>query len=246
MPRVIASIEARMGSSRFPGKVLADICGRTALDRLYTRLTRCTTLDGIILATTTAPGDDVLEQWASAAGVPCHRGSEDDVLLRVVEAQRRMASDIVVEVCGDCVMLDPELIDLGVQTFLGNDCDLVTNVRVPSYPTGEIVQVFRLRDLEETERTISDPLVREHVSLYFYQRPDLYRILNLYAPARWRAPDYRFHLDYPEDYQFLLEIHRRLAPAYGDHFGIEEIMALLRREPELADINRHRTERIVR
>jgi spore coat polysaccharide biosynthesis protein SpsF len=246
MPRVIASIEARMGSSRFPGKVLADICGRSALDRLYTRLQQCKTLDGIILATTTAPGDDVLEQWAAAAGVPCHRGSEDDVLLRVVEAQRRMESEIVVEVCGDCVMLDPELIDLGVETFFGNDCDLVTNVRVPSYPIGEVVQVFRLCDLEEVERAISDPLVREHVSLYFYQRPDRYRILNLYAPARWRAPEYRFHLDYPEDRDFLIEIHRRLAPEYGDRFGIEEIMAVLRREPELVEINGHMKERIVR
>lgn len=235
-----------MGSSRFPGKVMADICGRPAIERLVNRLRRCTTLDGIILATSVAPADDVLEQWAISVGLPCYRGSEDDVLLRVVEAQRQMNCDIVVEVTGDCIMLDPELIDMGVETFLGNDCDIVTNARERSYPIGEVVQVFRFADLEETERKVSDPLVREHVSLYFYQRPDLYRILNLYAPARWRAPEYRFHFDYPEDYLFLQEIHRRLAPTYGDNFGIEEIMAVLRREPELVEINRHMVERTVR
>jgi len=235
-----------MGSSRFPGKVMADICGRPALERLLNRLRRCSTLDGIILATSVAPADDILEQWASAVGLACHRGSEEDVLLRVVEAQQKMNSDVVVEVTGDCIMLDPELIDMGVRTFLGNECDLVTNVRERSYPVGEIVQVFRLSALQETERSISDPLVREHVSLYFYQRPDLFRILNLYAPARWWAPDYRFHFDYPEDHRFLEEIHRRLTPTFGDNFGIEEIMAVLRREPELVEINRHMAERMVR
>jgi len=246
MPRVIASIEARMGSSRFPGKVLADICGQPALTWLLRRLRRCRNLDGIILATSVAPADDALERWANSEDLPFHRGSEEDVLLRVVEAQRKMESEIVVEVTGDCILLDPEIIDMGITTFLENDCDVVTNVRKLSYPMGMDVQVYRLRDLEEVERTVHDPAVREHVTLNFYEHPDRYRIIHLFALARWHAPDYRFQLDYPEDHRLITEVYRRLEPEYGDAFGIEEIMALLRREPSLVEINRHCVEKAPR
>lgn len=246
MPRVIASIEARMGSSRFPGKTLADVAGRPALSRLVARLRRCETLDGIVLATTTSPKDDVLEAWAQVEGVPCHRGSEEDVLQRVVDAQASQRSEVVVEVTGDCILLDPDVIDLGVATFLANPCDVVTNVRHLSFPQGADVQVFRRRDLAWVAEHIHDPAVREHVSLYFYEHPDRYRIIHLMAPPRWRAPEQRLQLDYPEDHRFINEVYNRLGPLHGDGFGVEEVLALLRREPALADINRHCEEKPVR
>jgi spore coat polysaccharide biosynthesis protein SpsF len=244
--RVVASIEARMGSSRLPGKSLADVLGRPALSRLLARLRRCARLDGIVLATSTAPQDDALAAWAETEGVPCYRGSEDDVLLRVVEAQRSQRADIVVEVTGDCTLLDPELVDLGIETFFGNACDVVANVREPSFPLGADVQVFRLADLEEVERTIRDPAVREHVSLYFYEHPERYRIVHLFAPARWRGPEVRLQLDYPEDLQFIRAVYERLLPRFGEAFGLEEIMALLREEPALRAINAHCEERATR
>lgn len=246
MPKVIASIEARMGSSRFPGKVLADINGEPALTRLAKRLKSCKTLDGIVLATSVAPADDALETWAKGENVPFYRGSEDDVLLRVVEAHRMMESDIIVEVTGDCTLLDPDLIDMGVRTFLENECDVLANVSKLSFPMGEDIQVFRFKDLEAVEQSIEDPTVREHVSLYFYEHPDRYRIVHLFAPARWYAPDYRFQLDYPEDHRFITEVYKRLQPKFGGLFGIEEIMELIRREPALLDINRHCVEKPVR
>lgn len=245
-PRVIASIEARMGSSRFPGKVLADIFGKPALMRLVERLRHCVRLDGIVLATSVAPQDDALEQWALSENVEYYRGSEDDVLLRVVEAQRKMKSDIVVEVTGDCILLDPEIIDMGIETFLENDCDVVSNVRKLSFPMGVDIQVFRLSALEEVAATVFDPAVREHVSLYFYEHPERYRILHLFAPKRWHAPHYRFQLDYHEDHAFLNEVYRALTPSYGDVFGIEEIMALLRQKPSLLNINSHCDEKSAR
>ena len=235
-----------MGSSRFPGKALAEVCGQPALTRLLRRLRRSERLDGIVLATSTEPADDALEAWARSEGVDCYRGSEDDVLLRVVEAQASMRSDVVVEITGDCVLLDPEVIDLGIVTFLENDCDVVTNVRKLSYPMGADVQVFRLGDLEDVARTVDDPAVREHVSLYFYEHPERYRVMHLFAPARWRAPHYRFMLDYPEDLQFIREVYGRLGPTCGEAFGVEEIMGLLRAEPSLAEINAHCVNKPVR
>ena len=140
-----------MASTRLPGKVLSDIAGRPALLRLLDRLRRATTLDAIVVATTEQASDDVLAQTVEAAGITCYRGSEHDVLNRVVEAHRMMKSDIVVEVTGDCPLIDPAVIDLGVSTFLGNDVDVVANVVKPSYPMGIDVQVFRLAAFAEIE-----------------------------------------------------------------------------------------------
>lgn len=244
--RVVASIEARMGSSRLPGKVLADIGGVPALTRLVRRLRRATKVDGIVLATSTSPADDALAAWATAEDVAIYRGSEDDVLHRVVHAQKSQQSDVVVEITGDCTLTDPELVDMGVESFFENECDVACNVIKPSYPMGTAVQVFRLAALEEVERTIVDPAVREHVSLYFYEHPERYRILHLFAPARWHDPTLRIQLDYEEDLRFLREIYARLEPVHGDAFGLEEIMALCRAHPELAEINRHCEERAAR
>jgi spore coat polysaccharide biosynthesis protein SpsF len=210
------------------------------------RLRRATTLDGIVLATSTAAQDDVLEKWASDEGVAIFRGSEDDVLHRVVNAQKSQKSDIIVEITGDCIVTDPELIDMGVETFFKNQCDVACNVIEPSYPLGSAVQVFRYEALAEIERTITDPAVREHVSLYFYDHPAKYRILHMIAPARWRDPTLRLQLDYPEDLRFLRELYSHLEPLFGDAFGLEEIMALCRAHPDLPEINRHCEERAAR
>lgn len=245
--RVVASIEARMGSSRLPGKVLKDINQQPALGRLVDRLQQCRSLDDLVVATSAAPGDDVLETWCSEHNVSCFRGSEDDVLNRVVEAHRLMNSDIVVEVTGDCPMTDPEVIDMGVETFLAHDVDVVTNCGpLLTWPKGQYVQVFPFSLLEEVDRTIRDEAVHEHVSLYFYEHPERYRIIELIAPRRWEHPNWRFQLDYPEDLEFQNQVYRRLEPLHGPYFGNEEIVALLLREPELLDINIESEEKSVR
>jgi spore coat polysaccharide biosynthesis protein SpsF len=236
-----------MGSSRLPGKVLADVAGAPALSRLLARLRRCRLLDGVVLATSTSPTDDALEDWARAAGVAVHRGSEEDVLQRVVDAQRAAGGEIAVEITGDCVLTDPEVVDLGVETFLVNDCDVVSNCgRTLTWPMGLYVQVFPVALLEEVAAKVPDPAVREHVSLYFYEHPERYRLIEILAPPRWRVPEQRLQLDYPEDLALLTAIYRELEPVHGEAFGVEEILALLRRRPDLAALNRHCTERAAR
>jgi spore coat polysaccharide biosynthesis protein SpsF len=242
-PRVVASVEARMGSGRLPGKMMSDIAGRPALLRLFERLHQARTVDAIVLATTTQPADDPLVRLAETAGIRCYRGSEEDVLNRVVEAHRMMGTELVVEVTGDCTLIDPKVIDLGVTTFIENDVDVVANVVKPSYPMGVDVQVFRLAALAEVESSVRDPAVREHVSLYFYEHPERYRILHLAAPERYRAPELRLQLDYPEDRELIREIYRRLEPRFGNSFGTPEILDLLAAEPALAGINRHCIEK---
>lgn len=245
-PRIIASIEARMGSSRLPGKVLAEIAGRPALGWLAARLRHCRRLDGMVLATSTAPADDALEAWARGEGLPCHRGSEDDVLQRVVDAQASQGSDIVVEVSGDTPLADPGIIDWAVETFLANDADVVSTTTHASWPQGIDAQVFRLKDLAWVAREIRDPAVREHVSLYFYEHPECYHLLHLPAPPAWRAPEQRLQLDYPEDLAVIRGIVERLAPVHGEAFGIEAILALRRAEPGLFALNAGCRERAAR
>jgi len=246
MARAIASIEARMTSTRLPGKVLADIGGAPALTRLVERLKRAERLDGMVLATTTGADDDVLAEWADDNGIPCHRGSEDDVLGRVVEAQQTMDSTIVVEVCGDTPLLDPAVIDLALEAYEADRGDLITTARHASFPQGIDAEVFSLADLEEVAGSIDDPAVREHVSLYFYDHPERYRIHDLEAPAGWRAPDKRLVLDYPEDLELIRSIYQRLEPDYGDEFNTGHILSLFNQDPALSDINRHCEERAPR
>jgi len=246
MARVIASIEARMNSSRLPGKILSDIHGRPALSRMIERVRECKNIDDVVVATSDSHEDDVVELWAKENCVALYRGSEDDVLNRVVEAQRSMASDVIVELCGDCPLIDPEVIDLAVDTYFRNQCDVVTTTQVQSWPQGVDAQVFAFTLLQGVEQTINDPAVREHVSLYFYEHPEKFRIINLIAPHSCQRGGVRFQLDYEEDYRFINEVYRRLESEPGKLFHTADVLRLLDDVPELATINAHCEERSVR
>ncbi len=237
MTRVVASIEARMGSSRFPGKVMEDVHGRTAIMRVVDRLKLCERLDDIIVATTTDEKDDFLVEHLESEGVKTFRGSEDDVLQRVVDAHRMMKSDVIVEITGDATCTDPIVVDVAVQNYGQNDHAVVTTCRKRSYPLGIDAQVFSFENLEWVSKNIPDDPVHEHVSLYFYENPDKYHLHHLVAPVLSHAPDLRFVLDYPEDLIVIKEVYGRLEPKYGIQFGTEEIVALMRAEPGIAKIN---------
>ncbi|MBT6204918.1 MAG: glycosyltransferase family protein [Alphaproteobacteria bacterium] len=238
LPHTVASIEARMGSSRFPGKVLMDVGGKPALTRLFDRLRSVALLDDIVLATTTSPGDDALEAWARDEGVACYRGSEDDVLARVVEAQESVGGELVVEVTGDCTLLPPDVVTLGIETFHANHADVVSNCgRVQTFPMGADVQMFPLALLVDVAATIDDPAVCENVSLHFYDNPDRYRIHNIVAPAVWRHPDWHLQLDYDEDLAFIRAVYAELEPIHGPVFGLPELMNLLHARPDLVALN---------
>jgi spore coat polysaccharide biosynthesis protein SpsF len=237
--KVVASIEARMSSSRFPGKVMADILGKPAIECLVDRLKLCNNLDDIIIATTNNSQDDVLVEWANNNKIHVFRGSEEDVLARVVGAHKSVNSQIIVEVTGDCVLLDPGLIDMGIDIYLSNKCDVVTNCGLGvSYPLGADIQIFSLDLLDNVEKNIFDPAVREHVSLYFYENIEKYNIINLVAPPRWNYPELRLQIDYVEDYEFVTTIFKHFEPVYGDNFGIEEIIQFVKKYPELLQINK--------
>ena len=229
---IVASIQARLGSKRLPGKALADICGAPALTRLLRRLRRAKTLDDIILATP----DEKLADWAFDEKLPAFVGSEDDVLDRLVGAHRWMKTDIVVQVWGDSPLIDPEVVDIAVETFKMNLPDVVTNTRKPGFPEGVGVSVFRREKLEEIARLTTTPTYREHAGLYFYDHP--YRVIHLAPPPCWHRPDVRLLLDYPEDLEFIRQLYKRAWFWYGDDFGLDKILRVINDFPELLAINR--------
>ena len=245
--KVVVSIEARMSSSRLPGKMLMGIGKKSVIQHLVDRLRLCKEVDDIIIATTTNPKDDPLVSWAEHYNVKYYRGSENDVLQRVIDANEFINTDTIVEITGDCPFTDPEIVDLAVQTYKVNECDYLTNCEVFSAPPGLYVQVFSLESLKRIGDMIKDPAVREHVSLYYYENPDKYKIIHLMSPLKWKLPkDTRIYLDYEEDLTFLRAIDDYFAKKNVEFYFADDIVNLIKSNPELLNINRFKSNVPVR
>ncbi len=243
--RTVITIEARMRSSRLPGKVLASVVGKPMLELMIERLRRVRQAAEIVVATTTNPADDPIAELARNLGVACFRGSEEDVLERVLLAAQGQEADVIVETTADCPVIDPGVVDQAIATFLSNGADYCSNTLSATYPRGLDVQVFPTRVLAEVAALTQDPADREHVSLYIYSHPERYRLVNLASGLEPRAADLRLTVDTPEDLELIREIYGSLYPD-NPLFGLPEMLALFARQPDLAERNRHVRQKAVR
>lgn len=234
-----------MRSERLPNKVLLPILGRPNLALMVERLRRVPSVDAIVIATADHVSCDPIEQLACDIGVGCFRGSEDDVLDRVLRASREARADVIVETTGDCPLIDPPTVEKVVQTFLANDVDYCSNILQRTYPRGFDTQVFPLRVLEEVARRTTDPADREHVSLYIYEKPGRFRLMNVESGYGPEVAALRLTVDTPEDFTLVRTVYEELYPAKPD-FALPDILALFARRPELPDMNRHVTQKRVR
>jgi spore coat polysaccharide biosynthesis protein SpsF len=234
--RIAATIEARMTSSRLPGKVLLPAGGKPLLGHLVDRLRLVPSIAEIVLATTINPTDDVLEGFARQVGIACFRGSEEDVMERVIGAASSVHADIVVEITGDCPIIDPLIVEQTIRMFLNNDCDYATNAHVRSYPDGMDVQVFTLSTLERSAQMTTDPLDREHVTAHIRRHPELFRPVYLIAPPDLHWPELGLTLDEQQDYELLKTLIEHFS-VDRPYFGCREVIELLRSHPEWAAIN---------
>jgi len=241
-PRIIATIEARMTSSRLPGKVMKECLGKTMLAHMVERVKRSEILDDIVIATTVNDTDDILVEEAERLGVPTYRGSEDNVMSRVVEAAKFHRADIIVELTGDCPLLDPALIDVAVAEYFASGVDYLSNLDIDEFdrglahPLGFAVQVFSTAILADAYRRTDDPLDFEHVSRPLYQTPERYSVKYMPTPHRQRGPAMSVTLDTPEDFQVISAVLAALLPQNPD-FTIEEVVAFLTAHPEIRRIN---------
>jgi spore coat polysaccharide biosynthesis protein SpsF len=226
-PRLCATIEARMTSTRLPGKVLMEAVGKPMLELMIERLRRVPRLDGIIIATTTNATDDPVVALAERLGVMCFRGSEHDVLARVLEAARSHDVDVIVETTGDCPLIDPALVTDVIDAYFTSGADYISNALAPrTFPVGMDTQVFSTDILADVASRTDDPEDHEHVSLFIYNNPDIYRVEAVRAPDELHAPNLRLTLDTPEDLKLIRDVFDRLYPL-DPCFGLAEILALL-------------------
>lgn len=227
-----------MTSTRLPGKVLFEIEGKPALEYMINRVKKSKLVDDIVVATTINDSDLPIIDLCNKIGCKFYRGSEDDVLLRVLNAARSVNSDIIVELTGDCPFIDPEIIDDVIELYFSGDYDYASNVVEKSFPDGFDTQVFSVRNLERVSEMTDNPIDRVHVSCYFYKNPHKFRLANLTAPKELTWPDLRLTLDEEADYHLLKLIAEKLKNHKG-MFSARHVISLLRQEPDLIEINKH-------
>ncbi len=237
-PRVVAIVQARMGSTRFPGKVLRPIAGKPLLWHVVHRLRRCKSLDAIAIATTTAPRDDAIAAFCREEDIAIVRGPEENVLARYVLAADRLNADIVVRVSSDAPLLDEEFIDHLVEALIAQDGDYV--LMEPGSPCAhDGVDPFSRRALEKMAKEASDdPVAREHVSGYLKLHPEFARIVYARPFPRLAHAPVRLTVDTPDDLAFIEALHRRMDANAGEA-SLSDLLLLLDREPKLASINAH-------
>jgi glutamate-1-semialdehyde 2,1-aminomutase/spore coat polysaccharide biosynthesis protein SpsF len=234
--QTVAIVQARMGSSRCPGKVLADIAGRPLLWHVVGRARRIRAVDQVVVATTIEPADDAIAAFCAEYEIAVFRGSESDVLDRYYQAAKSFAAETIVRVTADCPVLDPEVVDRVMDVYRAGGYDYVTNGLVFTYPDGLEVEVFSFAALEKTWREARKPGDREHVSMYM-QTSGLFRVENVENEADLSPRNLRWTVDEPEDLAFIRAVYERLWSERRPFFGLADILKLLDEEPELQAIN---------
>jgi spore coat polysaccharide biosynthesis protein SpsF len=240
--KTAAIIQARMGSTRLPGKVLLDLGGETVLARVVRRLVRAKLLDEVLVATTTASADDAIVRECSRLGVSHFRGSELDVLDRYYSAASRAGTGVIVRITSDCPLIDPALVDQTIELFFEQQADYASNVLPRTYPRGLDVEAFATNALERAWREAEAQHQREHVTPYFYEHPDLFRLSFLNGDRDWSH--YRWTLDTVEDLDLIRTIYGHFENR--DEFDWHDVIALMQREPDLERLNAHVTQKAAR
>lgn len=230
--RIVAVVQARTGSTRLPGKVLADVGGMPLLQHVLSRAQAALKPDLVVVATTVSPADDVVARFLDARSVAYVRGSEGDVLDRYRTAAAAFDADVIVRLTADCPLLDPTVVDRVIDAFVVGRVDYASNVDPPTYPDGLDVEVFSRDALERTWRDATRPSEREHVTPYIRDHPGSFRCANVSNVEDLSL--HRWTVDEPADLTFVRRICEKLGIGT---FGMDEVLELLRREPDLVTVN---------
>ncbi|HWR39476.1 MAG TPA: glycosyltransferase family protein [Patescibacteria group bacterium] len=229
-------VQARMTSTRLPGKILKKVMGKPLLEYQMERLRRVSLADEIVIATTVNETDKPVVEWCQRMGVSYFRGSELDVLSRYYEAAKQYQADTVVRITADCPLIDPEVINGVIQVYQAAfpQYHYVSNCLERTYPRGMDVEVFAFSTLEEAYHEALLPAEREHVTAFIYNNPQRYQMKNVTGLAD--NSRYRWTVDTPEDFQL---IETMLKVLYADHpdFTLDDALALLEKHPDWALIN---------
>lgn len=236
--KVVCIVQARVGSTRLPGKVLKQICGKTVLEHDIDRLKRVKNIHEIVIATTTLEKDNDIVKECERLGVKYFRGSEEDVLSRYYYAAEQNNADVVVRVTSDCPLIDSEVSEDIVEFYLDNKdkYDYVSNTIERTYPRGLDTEVFSFKALEKAFNEAISERYREHVTPYIWHNPKVFRLAQYknsqdYSNLRWT-------LDTEEDFELIDKIYNLLYPNMHSKFQFQNILSLYHKYPELYDMNK--------
>ncbi len=234
--RTVALIQARMGSTRLPGKVMMEIHGKPMIWHIYERLQGATLIDDIVIAVSRNPKDTVIAEYAEANGIKCFAGSESDLIERICLAAREFNATSIVRITADCPLVDPEVVDDVVRAFNEGRCDYASNWSTDkrTYPHGFEVEVYSSECLERLMKEVSDPLMREWFPLNIQEHKEDYNIKILHLDKDLTC--FRLTVDYEEDIILMKKVFGSL---YGDGrvFSMDEVVAYLIDNPDVAAIN---------
>ncbi|WP_058307195.1 cytidylyltransferase domain-containing protein [Gracilibacillus massiliensis] len=234
--KVVAIIQARMGSSRLPGKVLRKVMGKPLLYYQLMRVSRASKLDDLVVATSTLSKDNRIVNFCTSHNINYYRGSEQDVLTRYVEAARKSGADVIVRLTADCPLMDPILIDQLVECFLSEqDVDYLSNVITRTYPRGLDIEVFSNSALMKVNQLATTASHREHVTSYFLAHSEKFLLRNV--SNQHDISCHRWTVDTIEDFQLIEHILTELYPN-NRYFSVDDVLEILEHHPEWYQLNR--------
>ena len=233
---VVAIIQARLGSSRLPAKILKDLSGKPLIYHICNRLKASKLINKVVIATTESLKDDLINDWAEQNRIVCFRGSEDNVLSRYYHAATDAGAEVIVRITADDPFKDGAIIDKVIDILLKEDLDFACNNFPPSFPEGLDVEVFTFSALKKAFENSIDDFEKEHVTQYFYRNTDLFKMKNFaYAEDMSHL---RLTVDTQNDFMLAEEIYNRLYST-NEFFGYDEILSLNKSEPDLFKINQN-------
>ena len=236
--KIVATIEARMNSSRLPGKVLLKAKDKSMLEILVERLEQVKSIDDVIVATTINPKDDEIVDLCKNIGWKFYRGSEQDVMGRVIEAARYINAELIVEITADCPIIDPNIIEQIINIYIANKVDYVGNAKIRSYPDGMDTQVFSLKTLEKSYEMTDNKIDREHVTLHIRNNPNIFSQINVIASPDIYYPELGLTLDEWDDYLLIKAIIENFYNT-NKFFKCSDIINFLNNNKSLYSINKN-------
>lgn len=237
--KILTVVQARRGSTRLPDKVMMPVLGEPVLIRQLQRIQQSALHGLLVVATTTQPKDDVIEEICQHYHIACYRGHATDLLDRHYQCALHYGADAVVKIPSDCPLIDPVIIDEVLQYFINHasEYDYVSNLHPATWPDGNDVEIMHLATLEKAWKQATRELEREHTTPYIWENPQQFRI----GAVVWNtgldySTSHRWTLDYPEDFEFIRTIYTQLYPQ-NPSFGLNDILTLLQQQPQIAAIN---------
>lgn len=234
--RIVGIVQARMGSNRLPGKVLLEVDGKPLLQYQIERMLKASLLDDLVIATTKQEIEEPIIKFCEQLGIPCYRGSENDVLDRYFHAAKHFKSDVIVRMTSDCPIIDPTIIDKVIQFYLDNQFDYVSNTQTRTFPRGMDTEVFSMTLLEKAYFNARKQYEREHVTPYFYMNPEKFSIGQVVQKQDFSH--LRLTVDTNEDFRLISILIKDLY-SQNPNFDLQAITDMFVREPNLIKINQH-------